>query len=177
MAYLFSSHNKSLNIRHPWFGLLTLALSGFCLAFWSTICLHGRKTTLASSSSVPTNHKEQKQEERLNFSLCCSLFIPRTFFSFFFFLFFVCFFLGPHSGHMEVPRLGDELKLELLAYATATVMQDLSCLCKLHYSWRQRQILNPLIEARVQICNLMIPSWIYFRCTTMGTPEHFFDSR
>ena len=31
---------------------------------------------------------------------------------------FVC-FLGPHPWHMEVPRLGVQLELQLLAYTTA----------------------------------------------------------
>ena len=37
-------------------------------------------------------------------------------------LFFNCFFffLGPHPWHMEVPRLGVELKLQVLAYAIIT---------------------------------------------------------
>ena len=30
------------------------------------------------------------------------------------------FFLGPYLGHMEVPRLGIELELKALTYATAT---------------------------------------------------------
>ena len=46
---------------------------------------------------------------------------PGIFFVFWGF-FFV--FLGPHMKHMEVPRLGVELELWLLAYATATAMQD-----------------------------------------------------
>ena len=34
--------------------------------------------------------------------------------------FFVLFcFLGPHPRHMEVPRIGVELELQLLAYTTA----------------------------------------------------------
>ena len=38
---------------------------------------------------------------------------------------FVCFFfLGPHLQHMDVPRLGVKLELYLLAYTTATAMQD-----------------------------------------------------
>ena len=39
-----------------------------------------------------------------------------------FFLFFG--FLGPHPRHVEVPRLGVKLELYLLAFATATAMQD-----------------------------------------------------
>ena len=34
---------------------------------------------------------------------------------FFFFFFFFC-LLGPHPQHMEVPRLGGELELQLAAY-------------------------------------------------------------
>ena len=50
--------------------------------------------------------------------------------------------------YMEVPRLGVELKLQLLAYATDTAMWDLSHVCDLHHSSQQCQILNPLSEAR-----------------------------
>ena len=39
------------------------------------------------------------------------------FFSFFLSFFFFC-FLGPNLHHMEVPRLGVELELQLLAYST-----------------------------------------------------------
>ena len=38
-------------------------------------------------------------------------------------IFILC-FLGPHLRHMEVPRLGVELELQLPAYTTATVTQD-----------------------------------------------------
>ena len=31
--------------------------------------------------------------------------------------------------HMEVSRLGLELELQLLAYATATAMPDMRCIC------------------------------------------------
>ena len=34
--------------------------------------------------------------------------------------------------HMEVPRLGVQSELQLLAYATATTMPDLSHVCSLH---------------------------------------------
>ena len=56
---------------------------------------------------------------------------------------------------MEVPRLGGESKLQLLTYATATAMQDLSQVCDLHHSSGQHQILNPLSEATDQTCILV----------------------
>ena len=39
---------------------------------------------------------------------------------------FIFSFLGLHPWHMEVPGLGVESHLQLLAYTTATVMPDLS---------------------------------------------------
>ena len=68
---------------------------------------------------------------------------------------------------MEVPRLGVELELQFLAYATATAARDLSHICD---SSRQRQILNPLSEARDGTCNLMVPHQIPFCHATMGPP-------
>ena len=84
------------------------------------------------------------------------------------FLFF--FFLGLHPWNMEVPRQGVDSEPQLRAYTTATATRDLSRVCNLHHSSRQCQILNPLSEARDQICNLMVPSRIPFLCTTTGTP-------
>ena len=49
---------------------------------------------------------------------------------------------------MEIPRLGVEPELQLPAYTTATATWDLSCICELYHSLQQRQILNPLREAR-----------------------------
>ena len=68
-----------------------------------------------------------------------------------------------------VPGLEVELERQLQAYATTTATWDLSHLCDLHCSLWQRQILNPLGEARHGTCNLMVPSQIHFRCTTVGT--------
>ena len=59
---------------------------------------------------------------------------------------------------MEVSRLGVESELQMLAYATATATQDLSCVCNLHHSSLQRRILNPLREARDGTRILMDPS-------------------
>ena len=49
---------------------------------------------------------------------------------------------------MEVPRLGVESELQLLAYTTATETPDPSHVCDLHHSSWQHGILNPLSEAR-----------------------------
>ena len=49
---------------------------------------------------------------------------------------------------MEVPRLGVEVELQLLA--TATAMQDPSCVCNLHHSSLQHQIFNPLSEPGIE---------------------------
>ena len=55
---------------------------------------------------------------------------------------------------MEVPRLGVELELQLLAYTTATAAPDPSCTCDLCHRVWQRWILNPLSEARDQTRSL-----------------------
>ena len=83
-------------------------------------------------------------------------------------LFFVV-FLGLHLGHMEVPRRGVESELQLLAYAIATAMPDLSRICNLHHSSQHLQILNPLREAGDGTLILMDTSQIRFCCTTTGT--------
>ena len=49
------------------------------------------------------------------------------YFYFYFVLSFI--FLGLHLQHMEVPRLGVELELQLLAYTTPTAMPDPSHVC------------------------------------------------
>ena len=91
-----------------------------------------------------------------------------------FFFFFPLVFLGLHSRHMEVPRLGVYLELLLLAYATATATQDLSHICDLHHSSWQRRILIPLSEARDRICHFIVSRRIHSRCATMGTPNNYF---
>ena len=67
-------------------------------------------------------------------------------------------FLWWYPWHKEVPRLGIESELQLLAYATATATWDLSCICDLYHSAWQRWILNPLSRARDQTSILMDPS-------------------
>ena len=61
---------------------------------------------------------------------------------------------------MEVPRLGVESELQLLATATASATQDPSHVCDLHHSSQQCRILNPLSEARDGTHILMDTSWV-----------------
>ena len=91
-----------------------------------------------------------------------------------FFLFSLFCSLGPHSWHVEVPRLGVKSELQLLTYDTTTATQDPSRVFNLHHSSWQRWILNPLSKVRDQVQNLMVTSQIHFHCTTTGTPKFFF---
>ena len=63
---------------------------------------------------------------------------------------------------MEVPRLGADSELQLLAYATATATatRNQSHICHLHHSSWQCQILNLLSEARDGTCILVVTSWV-----------------
>ena len=63
---------------------------------------------------------------------------------------------------MEVPRLGVESELQLLAYTAAIAMQDLSCVCSLHQTSQQLWILNPLSKARDPTWVLIDASQIHF---------------
>jgi len=74
---------------------------------------------------------------------------------------------------MEVPKLGVESELQLLASATATATWDSSHVCDLHHSSRQLQILNPLSEARDGTCLPLGTSLICFLPTTVGIPFIF----
>ena len=86
------------------------------------------------------------------------------FFYYFIFLNFILFIfclLGMNPRHVEVPRLGTESELQLLAKATATAMPYPSRVCRLHHSSQQSQILNPLDEARDPTHILMDLSWVH----------------
>ena len=76
-------------------------------------------------------------------------------------------FSGPHPQHMEVPRLGVELELQLPAYTTTAIaVLDLSCVCGLYHSSWQHRILNPLSEARDWTWVLMNASWVHYHGST-----------
>ena len=59
--------------------------------------------------------------------------------------------------HMEVPELGVELELQLLAYAIATATWDLRCVCDL----QQCRLLNLLSKARDQTRIFMVTSQVH----------------
>ena len=63
---------------------------------------------------------------------------------------------------MEVPRLGVESELQLLAYAIAIAMQGPSHVCTLHHISRQCWILNPLSEAWDGTGVLVDSSWVHY---------------
>ena len=107
----------------------------------------------------------------LSLSLSLSLSPSLSLFFFFFFFFFFFVYLGPHLWHMEVPRLGVELELQMPAYTTATATRDLSLICNLHHSSRQCRILNPLGKVRDRTRVLMHTSQIHFCRATTGTPH------
>ena len=94
--------------------------------------------------------------------------IGQYFFYCFSFLFFV--FLGLYPRLMEVPMLGVESELQLLAYTTATVTSDSSWVCDLHHSLWEHQILNPRSEARDRTHILMDMSLAHYCWVMMGTP-------
>ena len=77
---------------------------------------------------------------------------------------------------MEVPRLGVESELQLMAYTTATATWDPCYVCNLHHSSQQCRILNPLSKARDRTHNLMVPGWICFCCATWEHQHTFIIS-
>ena len=81
--------------------------------------------------------------------------------------------LGLHLWHIEVPRLGVKLELQLPAYTTATAMPDPRHICELHCSLQQCQILNPLTEARDQNRVLMDTSLVCYCWAKTGTSNRF----
>ena len=88
-----------------------------------------------------------------------------------FFILFFFFFLGPLPQHVEIPRIGVQSELQLLAYTTATAMPYPSHVLYRHHSSQPCQILNPLSEARDRTHNLMVLGWIHFHCTATGIPK------
>ena len=76
---------------------------------------------------------------------------------------------------MEVPRLGDQIGAQLLAYTIAVASPDMSRACDLHHGSQQHWIPDPMSETRDGTCILMDTSQIHFHWATMGTslPVYF----
>ena len=72
----------------------------------------------------------------------------------------VFFFLGPHLRQMEVPRLGVESELQLLAYITATATPDLSFIWDLHCSLQQHQSLTHRARPGIEPVSSWTLCWI-----------------
>ena len=72
--------------------------------------------------------------------------------------------------HVEVPRLGVKLDLQLPPYTTATATQDLRCVCDLHHSSQQHPIFNPLREARDWTHILMVTNQVCYHWATTWIP-------
>ena len=82
---------------------------------------------------------------------------------------FFFFFSGPHLQHMEVPRLGVKLEIQVAAYMTALAMWDPSHIWDLQHSSQQCQIPNPLSKVRDQTHVLMDTSQVHYHWATTGT--------
>ena len=94
-----------------------------------------------------------------------------------FFFFFLFCFLGPTHGMWRFPVQRSNRNYSCLPSYTATAMPDPSHVCNLYHSPWQCWILNPLSKTRDRIRNLMVPSWIHFRCTTTRIPALSFSIR
>ena len=71
-----------------------------------------RALPLSLLSFLPSTHGASFVNQHMQTDQSCYKEVSKLFFPFF--------FLGPHWWHMEVPRLGVKLEIQLLAYTTAT---------------------------------------------------------
>jgi len=65
-----------------------------------------------------------------------------------FYFFFIFLLFRATLQHMDIPKLGVEMELQLPAYTTATATPDSSHIFDLYHSSWQRRIPNTLSEAR-----------------------------
>ena len=94
-------------------------------------------------------------------------------FLFFFFFFSFCLFKAApmaYGGTQARGRIGAVAAGLCHSHSN----RDLSCVCDLHHSSWQHQILNWLSKARDRACVLVDASQIRFRCAMMGTPTRAF---
>ena len=92
----------------------------------------------------------------------------------FFFLFFKNLFRAARTA-CGSSHLGVKLELQLPAYTSTTAMWDLSCICDLYHSSRQRWIPNRLSEARNQ-AHVLVGSLQLSHCRNSWPflfPEHW----
>ena len=75
---------------------------------------------------------------------------------------------------MEIPRLGMESEIQLLAHTTTRAMPDLRHTCNLHHGSWQCHIPDPTSEARDWTHILMDASRICFHCAMTGTSFFIF---
>ena len=119
---------------------------------------------------MSSGQQESFPEERIQSKVDTWLFILFIYLFICFYFYFLLFraTLVAYGGSQARGRV------RATAFATATTTQDPSCVCNLHHSSRQCQILNPPSKARNLTRNLIVPSWICFHCTTTGTPTFGF---
>ena len=72
---------------------------------------------------------------------------------------------------MEVPRLGDESELQLLAYTIAIATGDPGLICDLYHNSQQCQITGPLSKGRDWTLIFMDTSWIHFTVPQWEFPQ------
>ena len=144
-----------------------LLLSALRFLFFG--CVHDIWTFPGQGSNLPHSSNLMHFSDHARSLILCAT-RELLFCHFFSFLSFLFVFVGPHLWPMEVPRLGVELELQLLAYTTATAVPDPSSVCDLHCSLWQHWILNPLSGARYQTYVLMATSQVCYCWATTGTP-------
>ena len=66
-----------------------------------------------------------------------------------------------HLQHMEVPRLGAESELQLLAYATAIAVLDLSCICDLHAACDDTISVTHLARPGIKPASSQRQHWVF----------------
>ena len=81
----------------------------------------GKELALGMVRGLVIYSPEVPMDDWLSLFLCFVLF---RFVSFHFISFYFICFLGPHSRHMEAPRLGAESELRPPAYTTAMAMSN-----------------------------------------------------
>ena len=82
-------------------------------------------------------------------------------------------FLGLHLWHMEVPRLGVKLGLQLQAYTTVAATPYTSHICDPTALAATLNLLNPLSKAGDQNHILMDTGQVLNPQAAMGTPQIF----